>query len=53
VLSLVGGDGETRTRCADCGESISMAVRGGRITGDGLVHYAVPPRRFWDNIAYT
>lgn len=53
VLSLLGGDGETATRCADCGEKITMAVREGRASGDGVVHYAVPPRRFWDNVAYT
>jgi len=30
-----------------------MAVRGGAFTGKGVVHYAVPPRCFWDNIAFT
>jgi hypothetical protein len=53
VLSLVGGDGECRTRCADCGEAVAMVVRDGRMHGDGVVHYAVPPRRFWENVAYT
>jgi ribonuclease HI len=53
VLSLVGGDGECRTRCADCGEATTMTVRDGRFHGDGVVHYAVPPKRFWENVAYT
>src|SRR6266487_64020 len=53
VLSLVGGDGESCTRCADCGVEVSLIVRGGRVEGGGVVHYAVPPRRFWDNVAYT
>jgi len=53
VLSLVGGDGECRTRCADCGEPVTMAVRDGHVEGDGVVHYLVPPRRFWENVAYT
>ena len=52
ILSLVG-DGESRTRCADCGGELSMAVRDGRIHGEGVVHYAVPPRRFWENVAFT
>src|SRR5258706_1693551 len=52
-VSLVGGDGECRTRCADCGEDVAMVVRDGRMHGDGVVHYAVPPRRFWENVAYT
>ena len=53
VLSLVGGDGECRTPCADCGQEITMAVRDGRVHGDGVVHYAVPPKRFWENVAFT
>jgi hypothetical protein len=53
VLSLVGGNGESGTRCADCGEEVAMVVRDGRMHGDGVVHYAVPPRRFWENVAYT
>jgi ribonuclease HI len=52
VMSLLGG-GVTRTRCADCGVELTIAVRDGRMTGDGVVHYAVPPRKFWDNVAYT
>jgi len=53
VLSIVGGDGECRTQCADCGQEIALAVRGGRVHGDGVVHYAVPPKRFWENVAFT
>jgi len=53
IVSLVGLDGESRTTCADCGEGVAMTVRGGRMIGDGVVHYAVPPRRFWENVAYT
>ena len=52
VLSIVG-DGSSRTRCADCGAEVTMTVRDGRIDGDAVVHYAVPPRRFWDNVAFT
>ena len=52
VLSIVGA-GSSRTRCADCGLELMMTVRDGRIDGDAVVHYAVPPRRFWDNVAFT
>jgi hypothetical protein len=53
VLALVGGDGECRTRCADCGEAVTMTVRSGDMDSRGFVHYVVPPRRFWENVAYT
>jgi hypothetical protein len=52
VMSILG-EGETRTRCPDCGAELTIAARDGRLLGEGVVHYAVPPRNFWDNIAYT
>ena len=30
-----------------------MTVRDRAIAGDGIVHFAVPPRQFWENVAYT
>ena len=53
ILALLAVDGESRTRCADCGDAIAIIVGDGQIVGDGVVHFAVPPRRFWDNVAYT
>jgi ribonuclease HI len=53
IMSLVGTDADARTRCPDCGEELTLAVRGSSLRGDGVVHYAVPPRRFWENVAYT
>jgi len=53
ILSLIG-DGGTRTRCPDCGAELSIDVRGGSLaSGGGVVPFAVPPRRFWDTIAFT
>ena len=52
ILSLVG-DGETQTQCADCGQRVGFGVKDGALVGDGVVHFVVPPRRFWENVAYT
>jgi ribonuclease HI len=52
MMALLGG-GETRTRCPDCASPIAMEARDDRVSGEGVVHFAVPPRRFWDNVAYT
>jgi ribonuclease HI len=52
IMALLDG-GETRTRCPECGDALAIAVHDGRISGGGVVHFAVPPHRFWDNIAYT
>jgi ribonuclease HI len=52
VLSLLG-DGETRTRCDECGADLTLTVRDRQLAGEGVVHFAVPPRRFWENVAFT
>jgi hypothetical protein len=32
---------------------MTISVHEGRVHGDGVIHFAVPPRRFWENVAYT
>jgi hypothetical protein len=54
IPSLLGGDATSRGRCGDCGEPLSFEFRAGElVSGEGLVHFVVPPRRFWENVAYT
>ncbi len=52
ILSVVG-DGRCVTRCGDCGEELAFEVAGGVVRGSGCIHFLVPARRFWDNIAFT
>jgi len=52
VLSIAG-DGACAAACGDCGADLSFAVSRNRISGSGVVHFAVPARRFWDDIAFT
>ena len=52
VMAMVG-DGRCTTACPDCDREMTFAVRDGEIVGDGLVHFVVPARRFWDDIAFT
>jgi hypothetical protein len=55
IASLIGITSETQTQCADCGQSIAL-----RISAEGilepqsaLIHFLVPPKRFWDNLGFT
>ena len=52
VLSIVGG-GRCSAVCGDCRADLSFTVQGGAIAGSGVVHFAVPARRFWDDIGFT
>jgi hypothetical protein len=51
---LLGLDSETPALCADCGEVLMLRVRGDAVEPrDAVIHFAVPPREFWDDIGFT
>ena len=54
VCAALGVDGDVKTTCADCGETITCEVRAGR-PGDQqlLFHCLVPAAAWWDDIVYT
>jgi hypothetical protein len=54
IVAMLGETGSVTTHCPDCGESMELVVEDGRLLPhDGVAHFAVPARRWWDNIAYT
>lgn len=55
IPSLLSVDARISTICPDCAESIAVTVEDGavRTSADAVIHFAVPPRRFWDDIGFT
>lgn len=54
IPSLVGLDADTIYACPDCLEMINLSVKNGILSPtEGVVHFAVPPRHFHDNVAFT
>jgi len=54
IVAMLGGDGSVHTSCADCGEAMELRVRDGSLEpAEGVAHFAVPARCWWDNIGYT
>ncbi len=54
VIAMLGGEGRMATTCPDCGEALEFRVRAGELEdADAVIHFAVPARRWWDNIAFT
>lgn len=51
ILALFG-DGEVVAALPD-GQEAHWTVEDDEVTPDGLVHFVVPPRRFWDDIGFT
>ena len=66
IPSLLSLDANVFARSAESGESLELTFRSGALDdmdnsdsgddgddGSGVVHFVVPPRRFWDNVGYT
>jgi hypothetical protein len=54
ILAMLGGNGTLAASCPDCGEPMTFTVRDGELEPtEGVVHFAVPARRWWENIAFT
>ncbi len=54
IPAALHADATIMARCGDCGEELVLEVRDGRLDrGDGIVHFATPALRWWDNIAFA
>lgn len=55
VVAAVGADtASVRAPCGDCGELLSLDIADGDLArSEGLIHFAVPARHWWDNIGFT
>ena len=52
ILALIG-DGALETRSPATGDLLQFSTRDGTVHGEGVVHFLVPARSFWDDIAFT
>jgi hypothetical protein len=54
VLAILRRDGEVRTACGCCSSAMTLSVRNGALQPhEGIVHFAVPAKKWWDNIVFT
>ena len=54
VVSLMGGNGQVKTACPDCGEALTLVTSGhDLVQKEGIVHFSVPAAHWWDDIVYT
>ena len=54
IVSLLGGEGSVETQCPDCSEALRLRVADGNLVeSEGVVHFSVPARRWWDDIVFT
>ena len=54
IPAVLGADARIFTTCADCGVVLERKVAAGHVTETrGLVHFALPVRRWWDDVGLT
>jgi hypothetical protein len=54
IPAMLRQPGRIRTACGCCGEAMTCEVTGGRVgRSAGVVHFALPARRWWDDIVFT
>jgi len=54
VAALLGADARVFTTCADCGGALERKIAHGELTERrGFVHFALPARRWWDDVGFT
>jgi hypothetical protein len=54
VAAMTGWDARIKTACADCGTAMEVRVSGGAVQhAEGLAHFAIPARRWWDDIVFN
>jgi hypothetical protein len=47
-------DAVIQTSCGDCRKQMQLAINDGQLAStDTVVHFGVPARHFWDNLAFT
>ncbi len=53
IAAMLSCDTEAVASCPDCGEAVDLSVRGCAPCAGGIIHFMVPPERFWEDIAFT
>ena len=53
IPAMLHADATITTSCADCGTAATVTVTNEEVAGDGLVHFALPVREWWNDVVFT
>lgn len=54
VAALHASDAVVRAPCGDCGDLLEIEFRDGELVrSEGVIHFAVPARLWWENIGFA
>ncbi len=54
ILAMLNANGVVETSCPCCGEGMTITIVNGHpLLTQGLIHFAIPARQWWENIVFT
>jgi len=54
IIAVLEEDARVKTSCPCCGEAMTLRVENDKLVeGDGVIHFAVPARKWWENVVFT
>jgi hypothetical protein len=54
ISAMLQVDARVVSRCDDCGDPLTVTVEQERLTGgEGVIHFAIPAARWWEDIVFT
>lgn len=54
IPAMLGDDAHVEASCGCCGAAMNMKVEGGELArAEGVIHFALPAARWWENITFT
>jgi hypothetical protein len=53
IPAMLKSDAVITTSCGDCGEAMQVHVIGDRVSSEGVLHFALPAREWWNDIVFT
>jgi len=54
IAAALHQDATVNAVCGDCGEPMKLEVKDNALVrGEGVIHFGVPARNWWDNIGFT
>lgn len=54
IIAMLQTDGTLETSCSCCGEAMTITIRNGQpLPIQGVIHFAIPAKRWWEHIVFT
>jgi len=53
VPAMLRCDAHIATSCGDCGTALQIDVVDGVVSGEGVLHFAIPAKEWWNDLVFT